>query len=116
MLPLQIRSTQPHELSGGPRHTRCASRAERRFSRRGSLQPDGPGGGGSSWETWAPEAPSTRSRWPTTAALETKWLGNGVVQRAAMAALAAADGALTVANACRRRRASRDGGLEGLRS
>jgi hypothetical protein len=47
---------------------------------------------------WVPEASSMPPRRPVGAALETKRLGNGVVQRAVIGVLAAADRALTVAD------------------
>jgi hypothetical protein len=46
---------------------------------------------------WVPEASIMLPRRPVSAGLETKRLGNGAVQRAAMGALAAADRVLTVA-------------------
>jgi hypothetical protein len=46
---------------------------------------------------WVPEASSMRPRRPAAAVLGAKRLGNGVVQRAAIGALAAADRVLTVA-------------------
>jgi hypothetical protein len=45
---------------------------------------------------WAPDASIMLSRRPVSAGLETRRLGNGVVQRAVMGVLAAADRVLTV--------------------